>query len=125
MGQGMMGRGAGERPQPPSGPASKANAAGAEVFASQCAMCHTLGTSAPHGVGPNLHGLFGRPAGSVPGYAYSRALRRSGLLWSRKTLDAFLTDPARLLPGSKMSFPGIRDPEERKDLIDYLEAATR
>jgi cytochrome c len=120
MGPGMMGRGMTGRGEAQSG---EDNGAGAQLFASQCAMCHTLGAGGANTVGPNLHGLIGRRAGSVSGYDYSAAMRRSGIVWDEKTLDRFLADPARLVPGTRMAFPGIGERGEREELIEYLKAA--
>jgi cytochrome c len=75
--------------------------------------------------GPNLHGLFGRRAGTLPGFAFSPALRHSGLVWDAATLDAFLADPKRAVPANRMAFPGVRRAEDRRALIDFLKQATR
>lgn len=97
-------------------------ARGAQVFRA-CAACHSL-EPARHLTGPSLADLFGRKAGSAPGFLrYSDALVRSGLVWDEKTLDAWLADPDRLVPGNEMGFRGIRDPAARRDLIAYLKAA--
>jgi cytochrome c len=88
----------------------------------KCMACHLAERGAPDGLGPNLFGAFGRPAASRKGYAYSEALRRSGLRWDAATLDRFLADPQAAVPGTKMTFHGLRKPEERKAVIDFLKA---
>ena len=73
-----------------------------------------------NGVGPSLAGVAGRKAGSVPGFAYSDANKASGLTWDEKTLDTYLTNPMKMVPGTKMTFAGLPDPAQRKAVIDYL-----
>jgi cytochrome c len=73
-----------------------------------------------NGLGPNLYGVFGRPAASQPAYLYSRPLRESGLVWDAATLDRWLADPRAVVPGNRMTFSGERDPEKRKALIAFL-----
>jgi len=70
-------------------------------------------------------GLFGRPAGSVPGFDYSAAMKNSGIVWSPATLDLFLRGPRQMVPGTKMTFVGVPKAQERADLIAYLEVATK
>ena len=94
-------------------------ASGARAF-KQCASCHQVGVNARGGFGPQLNGLFGRRAGSTPDYNYSAAMKASGIVWDERTLAAFLHDPARLVPGTKMRFWGIGDDKEIKALQAYL-----
>lgn len=83
----------------------------------RCQACHAL---AYDRVGPRHCGLLGRRAGSVPGFAYSPAMRRSKLVWSERTLDRFLADPPGTVPGTTMTYAGVPDPRERADLIAWL-----
>ena len=96
---------------------------GRRVFA-RCRSCHTLAEGGPNMTGPNLWGVFGREAGSVPGYNYSTALRSADFAWDAQQLDRWLTRPRDFLPGNKMSFAGIPMPDERRDLIAYLKVET-
>jgi cytochrome c len=94
-------------------------AAGATVFA-QCAACHAVGAGAQNTVGPVLNGVVGRPAGSYPGYRYSSAMRKSGLVWDEATLQIYLRGPDKVLPGTKMAFPGIASDADLANVIAYL-----
>ena len=93
---------------------------GAKVFR-KCAACHSPKADVKK-VGPSLHGVFGRPAGSLEGYAYSAAMKQSGITWDEATLDAYLTNPAKAIPGTKMTFTGLRSEEDRKTVIAYLQS---
>jgi len=92
---------------------------GEAVFKKNCAICHTL-EAGKNKIGPSLAGVVGRKAGSVPGFAYSAANTNSGDIWDEKTLDTYLTDPKSFMPGTKMVFAGLKNPEDRKTLIEYL-----
>jgi len=95
-----------------------------ELLSFACQACHSLQSGGSHGVGPNLYGIFGRPAGTAPGFAYSNALKRSGIVWNREVLDRWLADPVGFLPGTSMIFTGFKDANDRATLIDYLVEAT-
>lgn len=94
---------------------------GAAVY-QRCGACHALGYDR---TGPRHCGLFGRRAGTVPGFAYSDAMKRSNLVWTRATLDRFLANPLQTVPGTSMGYAGIADRQDRADLIAYLEQAGR
>jgi cytochrome c len=85
---------------------------------SACSVCHA--TSNDNGAGPGLLGIVGRKAGSAEGFRYSRAMKNAGIVWDDKTLDAYLSDPQKTIPGNQMPFSGIADPKDRADLIAYL-----
>ncbi|HTD06636.1 c-type cytochrome [Undibacterium sp.] len=91
--------------------------AGKQVFA-QCAACHAA--TATNGVGPGLLGIVGRKSASSPGFRYSPAMKRASLTWDEKTLDTYITDPQKTIPGNLMPFSGIADARQRADLIAYL-----
>ena len=74
--------------------------------------------------GPNLHGVFGRKAGSRPRYAYSNALRSADFTWDAEKLDHWLQNPRTFLPGNKMTFPGLPDAMDRRDVIAFLKVET-
>lgn len=89
-----------------------------------CMACHSFAPG-QHLTGPSLAGVWGRKAGTAAGFGrYSDALRHSGLVWDRRALDAWLTDPAALVPGNAMSFPGIQDSRTRADVIAWLQAVS-
>lgn len=95
---------------------------GAVVF-KKCATCHQVGEGAKNRVGPQLNGVFGRPAGSVDGVKYSTSMKRmgaDGLLWTAQTLDAYLENPKALVSKTRMNFRGIKDAQDRADLLAYL-----
>lgn len=88
-----------------------------------CIACHAL-EPGRHLTGPSLAKVFGRKAGEAPGFQrYSDALKNSGVVWDEKTLDAWLREPAALIPGNTMTFPGMRGETARRDLIAYLKTA--
>ena len=92
-------------------------AAGGMAF-QQCAECHSPGTG--DGAGPGLKGVFGRRAGGKDGFEYSAALKKSAITWDDKSLDAFLANPQKSVPGTSMVFGGDDDAKERADLVAYL-----
>ena len=94
--------------------------AGADVYF-RCTGCHAL---AENRVGPRHCGLLGRRAGSVKGFGYSDAMEHSGIVWSEKTLDRFLEDPMKTVPGTLMVYTGVTDRKERADLIAFLRKAS-
>ena len=98
---------------------AKADEPGEAVFKKNCAVCHYVEPGKTK-LGPSLASVVGRQAGSVPGYVYSDANKKSGVTWDEKTLDIYLTDPRKFIPGTKMAFPGLKSPDDRKALIDYL-----
>jgi cytochrome c len=102
--------------------AAQDHAQGEQLFR-KCVACHTLEANGRNRVGPRLHGLFGRVAGSVPDYRYSEALKQSGVIWNDQTLDAYLKDAEAFLPGTKM-YGGLSLDEDRANLIAYLKQAT-
>ncbi len=95
--------------------------AGKAIYA-RCLACHALTYNR---TGPKHCGLIGRRAGSVAGFEYSAAMRHANWVWNRKTLDRFLADPMKALPGTAMGYAGVKDPHERADLIAYLEQADK
>lgn len=87
----------------------------------QCAACHSA-EPGKHGIGPSLAGVFGRQAGSAPGYTYSAAMKSSGLTWDEAALNKFLDHPMQTVPGTKMVFAGLKDPSKRAEVITQLKA---
>lgn len=96
--------------------------AGEKAFKKYCASCHTV-DAGKNRVGPSLHGILGRPAGQVAGFKYSDANATSGAVFDEKYLDVYLTDTKAAIPGTKMVFGGVKNEQERKDLIEFLKAA--
>jgi cytochrome c len=94
-------------------------ARGEQVYV-RCLACHALASDR---VGPRHCGLLGRRAGSVPGFNYSPAMKKSKLTWDEKTLDRFLAKPMKVVPGTAMTYDGVPDAKDRVDLIAYLREA--
>lgn len=94
-------------------------AAGETVFA-QCRTCHLV-EEGKNGVGPSLYGIVGREAGSIEGFNYSDANANSGVTWTPEVLFEYLEAPREFMPGTRMAFPGLSDPQDRADVIAYLQ----
>lgn len=96
---------------------------GATLFDRQCSACHSIGPQAKNRVGPRLTGIFGRRAGSVDGFTYSKSITRmgqDGLTWTLETLDAYIENPKALVSGTRMNYRGLKDQQSRADLMAYL-----
>lgn len=107
----------------PGGAEDGPDLAHGEQLWGKCRACHTLEPGGKNKVGPNLHGVFGRPAAALASYNYSEAMRRSGVVWTEETLDRFLGATQDFLPGSKM-YGGLAVAADRRDLIAWLKEAT-
>ncbi len=93
--------------------------AGETVFA-KCKVCHAIGPGATNKTGPELNGVVGRAAGSVPGYNYSQANKTSGIVWSEAELTRYLHDPRGVVPGTRMTFAGLKKDADVANVIAYL-----
>jgi cytochrome c len=93
---------------------------GAALFKAKCGACHAA-EAGKNKIGPSLFGVVGRPSGSVAGFKYSPANKAARLTWDTATLDKYLVDPKAFVPGTIMTFPGLKDAGERADVIAYLE----
>ena len=89
-----------------------------------CRSCHTIVEGGANLTGPNLHGVFGRKAGALETYKYSEAVRNAGFVWDAEHLDKWLAEPRTFLPGTKMTFAGLKDEKDRFDLIAFLKVET-
>jgi cytochrome c len=100
---------------------------GADIF-KRCRACHDVGENAKNKVGPILNGIIGRKAGTIEGFSYSDANRKAGAdgwVWTEEKLMAYLLNPRAAMPGNKMAFAGLRDEQDRKDLIAYLKTFSK
>lgn len=101
--------------------APSANTVAAPPAFAQCQACHSA-EPGQNGVGPSLAGIFGTKAADVAGYHFSAAMQKSGLTWDEATLDRYLQAPQKVVPGTKMTFPGLKDDTKRAAVIAYLQA---
>jgi cytochrome c len=99
--------------------AAEGDVAAGKVIFKRCAACHRV-EPGRNAAGPNLHGVVGRPAGSVSGFKYSASIKSSGIIWTEAALDQWLAGPKAFIPGTHMLFPGLHSPQERADVIAYL-----
>jgi cytochrome c len=93
---------------------------GKKLFVANCSICHSP-QPGRNLVGPSLFNVVNRHSGQIPDFHYSEANKNSGLVWNVGTLDRYLTAPRQVVPGTKMTFPGLNDPQQRADVIAYLE----
>lgn len=91
---------------------------GKQIF-NRCMVCHSIDAGVNH-IGPSLHGVVNRPAGTVPNFDYSGANKRSGIVWSQQKIYDYLKNPQAMVPGTKMTFPGLPRGQDRADVIAYL-----
>lgn len=97
--------------------ASTANAAPPASFTA-CAACHT--SDGTNGLGPSIKGVYGRKAGTARGFTYSPAMKKAGVTWDDETLEAFIANPQKAIPGNLMPFSGVADAKQRAEIIAYL-----
>jgi cytochrome c len=91
---------------------------GKQIF-SRCMVCHSINAGENH-IGPSLHGVVNRHSGIVPKFNYSNANKKSGIVWSEQKIFDYLKNPQAMVPGTKMTFPGLPKPQDRADVIAYL-----
>jgi cytochrome c len=115
------GEGGGEAEQPIAALLQNADAAAGEGVFRKCAACHTINAGGASGVGPNLHGIMGQPLASR-GFAYSEALKSKGGTWTWEAMNEWLRSPRAFAPGTKMTFAGLSDGQDRANLLAYLNA---
>ena len=89
-----------------------------------CLACHSIAEGGANMIGPNLYGFFGRKAGAVENFDYSAAIEETDFVWTPRALDAWLRQPARFMPGNRMTYPGVPRKQDRDNLIAYLLTAT-
>lgn len=100
--------------------AAAGDAASGKTVFSRCAICHSVQKGGANGLGPNLFGVVGRKAASLSNFAYSPALKKSGLTWTPDKLKIWVTSPAKMVPGTKMAFAGITNSKQADDVVAYL-----
>lgn len=96
---------------------------GKAIF-NRCMVCHSIDKGVNH-IGPSLHGVVGRPAGSIPNFMYSGANKKSGIVWTEQKIYDYLKNPQMMVPGTKMTFPGLPKPQDRADVVSYLKTNSK
>ena len=91
----------------------------------ECAACHSPERGATNTVGPSLHGVWGRKAGEGADFRYSPAMKRSGITWSAQSINDFIADPQKVVPGNRMPYSGLPEAKDRADLVAYLQSAMK
>lgn len=105
-------------------PYNTADLANGESKFALCSTCHSMPKGGPNMTGPNLYGVFGRKAGTAPGFAYSDPLKATGWTWDAAHVDTWIADPKAAVPGTKMTFAGLKDPKDRTDVIAWVMIGT-
>ncbi|XP_011056313.1 PREDICTED: cytochrome c-like [Acromyrmex echinatior] len=95
---------------------------GKKLFMKLCISCHTTGKGEKHKIGPNLYGIVGKTSGSmsISGFKSTDAIKQKAIVWNEETLNDYLEDPKKFIPGTSMAFYGVKRTEDRKDLIAFL-----
>ncbi len=96
---------------------------GKAIF-NRCMVCHSIDKGVNH-IGPSLHGVVGRPAGSIANFSYSAANKKSGITWTQQKIYDYLKNPQAMVPGTKMTFAGLPKPQDRADVVSYLLANSK
>jgi cytochrome c len=103
-----------------SGAYAAGNAANGASLFNRCSVCHSATKDGGNRIGPNLFGIVGSKAGTYPGYSFSPAMKKSGIVWSEAMLTKYLMSPSTVVPGNKMTFAGFEGPQQAADVAAYL-----